>query len=81
MRIIVLGSSGRSASISSSNLHAHAHSLKPSVSFGSQSQQRSGYGEDVRSPLGKSGRAQVFGILSSLSVESFWGNRTGIRFK
>ena len=72
-----LGSSGRSASpssISSSNVHAHG--LRPSASFHSQSQQRSGHGEHVRSPSGQSGRAQVFGMPSSPSVESFGGNWT-----
>jgi hypothetical protein len=73
------GSSGRSASpssISSSNVHAHG--LRPSASFHSQSQQRSGYGEHVRSLSGQSGRAQVFGMPSSPSVESFGGNWTGM---
>jgi len=75
------GSSGRSASpssISSSNVHPHAHGLRPSASFHSQSQQWSGYGEHVRSPSGQSGRAHVFGMPSSSSVESFGGNWVGM---
>jgi hypothetical protein len=69
----------RSASpspISSSTVHAHG--LRPSASFHSQSQERIGYSEHVRSPSGKSGRAQVFGMPSSLSVESFGGNWVGM---
>src|SRR5260370_1234254 len=56
-----LGSSVRwasPASISPSNVHAaHAHGFRPSASFHSQSQLRSGYGEPMKSPLGQSGRA------------------------
>ena len=74
-----LGSSGRSASpssIASSNVHAHG--LRPSTSFHSQSQQRRGYRGHVRSPSGLSGRDQVFGMPNSPSVESFGGNWTSM---
>ena len=75
-----LGLSGRSvspSSISSSNVRAaHPHGLRPSASFHSQSRQRSGYGERMGSPPGKSGRAQVSGMPSSPPVESFGGNWT-----
>jgi len=75
-----LGSSGRSASPSSIlSSNVHPHELRPSASFHSQSQQWSGYGEHMRSPSGQSGRAQVFGMPSSPSVESFGGNWVGMR--
>ena len=74
-----LGSTGRSpspSSISSANVHAHTHRLRSSVSFQSQLQQRSRYGEHVRSPSG--GRVQVLGQPGSPSVESFGGYWSGM---
>ena len=75
-----LGSSGRSTSplsISSSNVQAHAHGLRPSASF--HSQQWNAYGEHMRSLSGQSGRIYaVHGQPSSPSVESFGGYWAGM---
>jgi hypothetical protein len=68
-----IGSIRRSASPSSiSSVHTHAQGLRPSTSFHSQSQQRSGYGEHVRSPSEQGGRELAVGSPSEESFGGYW---------